>query len=307
MEKIENNLKIRYNQLNFNKTMKSKWKILVFWSLLLGVMVGCEKEEPELEPIHYVNFHVIKPGEVGKLDYKDTDIPDDGSAFEFLSEKVPGAKVTMYRTYEDYLQQINPLNKDITDANGEVTFEVEDIYEDYYFRIEKGEFNDIRYLNEKLNSGVYDIWYRSDVDRVYTATMVSYGIAAKTPTKLAFQVYHQGEVVEGAQVQLYFSEDDYLNEVPAQENKEELLPSYGYWKPEMEAYEYTLDYLESLKNTFSGTTDADGYVLLENLEPRTYWFRITNGELSNAAGQINLSSPLPDNADITTQLDIGLQ
>jgi hypothetical protein len=107
---------------------------------------------------------------------------------------------------------------------------------------------------------------------------------SSTPTKLRLVVYHTGDPVEGASVQLYKTADDYNTQTT------DRLPD-----PETGVYLPDVVY-----------TDANGEVYFEDLEPRQYWFRITKGPLSNSDGTIHTDGVLTDDENITNQKSVGI-
>lgn len=204
---------------------------------------------------------------------------EEFSYFGTISE----AKVLFYSSEQDFLDKNNPVREMISDASGVVEFPLNGPDPEYWVYVEKGDLNNKKYGT--VESGVYE-QTRSSTGYLYET------ILAKTPTKLQIQVLSVGKPVENATVQLYLSEDSYSNNITPETESEEM--NHSYKDPEVEY--------------FLQTTDENGVVYFDNLEPRQYWFRVLSedNEKGNAAGKIKLEEPLPDNEDITTSITVGI-
>lgn len=144
-----------------------------------------------------------------------------------------------------------------------------------YFRAKKGNLNSIRYNSTgKLKlSGLAD---PTKSEGVRTGTI----IISSTPTKLRFQVFDAGQKVERASIDLYTTESAYL---------------------------YKGSNVVNVLNIGDGLTDVNGEVEFSRLEPRQYWFRITKGTKNNSATTFKTSTALPDDANITNVIQVGIQ
>lgn len=258
-------------------------------------LFGCEKEEPVKEPEKGKYKTTVQAWPTAISSYLESDGKDYVSADVnnvTLEGKFEGATVRLFGSETDYLLNENPVHEFLTSNTQKDTI-IYDFEETYYWvRVQKGALNNLRGAR---------VQNRVKMDN--TIPCCDLGIRAAmstTPTKLRITVLDQGVPVKGADVQLYFSESDYVNNLPAQSNREEIVFSYGTafaagWQPE-----------DRLKKYFNELSDTKGEVYFYNLEPKQYWIRVTKGGKSNSAGVIKTFASLPDNADITTTLTIGI-
>jgi hypothetical protein len=217
---------------------------------------------------------------------------------DFSADKIGGATVRLFATEADYLLNENPVHEFLSSASKFPQYDtfIYDVKETYYWvRVNKGAMNNLRQASSLRKTEL--------VRPSPCCGMVIHVVLSTTPTKLRINVVDQGSKVEGAAVQLYFSESDFNNGITAQSNRSEVAPSYGSdYISNANPTVGTLD----LTKFFSALTDANGEVYFDNLEPRQYWIKVTKGNKSNSSGTIKTFSALPDNPDITTTLTIGI-
>jgi hypothetical protein len=217
---------------------------------------------------------------------------------DFYADKIAGATVRLFATEADYLLNENPVHEFLSSAytfpqDDTVIYDFKETF--YWVRVNKGKLNNLRQASSVKKTQL--------VRPTPCCGMVIDVVLSTTPTKLRITVVDQGVTVQGATVQLYFSESDYANNIPAQSNRSEVATSYG------SGYISNFDPSQgtvALTHFFNALTDANGEVYFDNLEPRHYWIKVIKGSKSNGSGTIKTSSALPDNPDITTTLTIGI-
>ncbi len=270
-------------------------KLLLTWATLALLFTACEdKIESYTAPYdgpYTVTIPVGLPGVYGQAILA-------GELFLPLSD----VAVKVYESEQDYVLDENVLIEGYTNGQGEFEFE-HTPSDTLWFRAQKDTLNDLRGIRQSsrevpLNqitignepgSGNYD-----NVEVVLT----------NTPTKLRLSVFHEGQAVEGAQVQLYFTEQAYQDSLAAQQDFEQLRPTYGYQSDDPDLFDPEGSFVYFVEDYFLQTTDESGEVYFDNLEPRNYWFRITKDTLSNEGTVIRTREALPRNADITTQQEV---
>jgi hypothetical protein len=299
--------------------MKSNLKNTLFPAMLLGVLLlnfGCEKEELPEEEIYHLQVFAISPGSyISSYRWS-----------EHQKGEIPhyfgGAKVYLYGKEEDYLLRANPLHEGETDENGFFYREFAEP-DTFWIHVEKGPLSSNRQIKNKLacpgeDSHVVSTnevplnpkeWHNFLREGKEGNGSWFFATLTPNPTQLQLKVYHNGQPVKGAKTTLYFSEEAYLQDIPAWQELEELKSSYGIFPPELiEEYKRIIGFEDvCLLRTFMARTDAAGEVYFDNLEPRQYWFRIEKEGMSNEGGLIKLDEALPDNPDITTSITVGIQ
>ena len=281
--------------------MKTK---LLFACAALGVLfAACEEEETSNTFVIYsddpykVNIYAGLPGVYGYM---------NGSRDE-ITHPVSGVNIDIYRSKEDYLLDRNRLTLGLTNDEGLFTFEYDSIGS-LWFSARKDTLSNLRgvsrYGQSPEHNEIVIVGRKSDEYENYHAV---YATLTNAPTRLQLSVSHQGQPVEEAIVQLYFTEKTYQDSLAAQEDFEHLRPTYGYFvdDPSVSDEKEYLTYIT--QDNFLQTTDKEGVVIFDNLEPRNYWFRITKDTLSNESTTTRTLRALPRDADITTSMTVGVE
>ncbi len=203
-------------------------------------------------------------------------------------------KVYLYRTEEDY---ISDQNRIIPPFNGDV-YQVTDNSETFYWvRIKQDSLNNLRSNQICTDSnkcgmmlgGYGDLGGCDEYKIKHLKARLS-----TTPTRLQLNIKNNGIAVEGAIVQLFYTQDDYNKGTK---------PLYSItWNKYTER-----NYYGANDGIFADTTDKEGIAYFNNLEPRDYWFKVTKGNLNNSLTTIKTLKSLPDDPNITTLLDIGIK
>lgn len=274
-----------------------KTKLLFVWAALVLLFTACEEEEKVALPRMYpVNVYAGMPGVYGYA--------DGGSA---LDHPVSGVTIKIYRTHTDYLLDQNVLREGLTDQYGLFTFETDSLgvlwfgaYQDTLSN-RRGVTNTNEYSGVSHNEIILDPSdERNPNNHEVVATLTN------TPTRLQLSVSYQGKPIEGAEVQLYFTEQAYRDSLVAQEDFDRLRPTYGYPTNNPNTSDNIPSFINHVDENFLQTTNKEGVVIFDNLEPRSYWFRITKDTLSNEGMIVRTREALPRN-DITTQMEVGIQ
>ena len=206
-------------------------------------------------------------------------------------------KVNIYESEIDYLLNQNIINEGLTDNEGTFSSRVSGQINQYWYKAVNDTLNNLRFndISNDPNSG----WgggefYKEKIMLIRLST---------TPTKLEITVTDNLlNPIEGAEVQLYFSKQEYTDNKPAYLNLVEYSKSYGNW---IGASEFSIN--NQIKPNFYGLSDQNGIVYFDNLEPRKYWIRVSSGALSNAQSVIETNGKLPDDPNITNTLSIMIQ
>ncbi len=270
-------------------------KLLLTWATLALLFTACEEEEQAPPPRTYpVNVYAGMPGVYGNAD-------SGGEVLHPISD----VTIKIYQTPEDYLLDQNTIAEGLTDTEGKFTFEYDSIGS-LWFSSHKDTLSNIRGVTSNNEFGGVA---HNEILITGTNEFQNYGAVFATltnlPTKLRLSVFHEGQAVEGAQVQLYFTEQAYQDSLAAQQDSVHLRPTYGYRR--IGASDSESAFTNRNKDYFLQTTDESGEVYFDNLEPRNYWFRITKDTLSNEGTVIRTREALPRNADITTQMEVGVE
>ncbi len=244
----------------------------------LGVACPKKKEENDPKPTLTDTFTVVYPS----LKYRPNENPD----------KVVGAKVDIFNTELDYFANQNPSKTLSTDSDGKVSITY-DSRSSFWFRITKDTLNSFRakyFKNDDYLKVSPLVSIKPNIFPRICQIMLS-----TTPVKLQLQVFRNGESLASARVRLFLSKDDLLNRANI---------NYGRDRD---------TYLQDIrfKNYGSGlfavlyledTTDPQGYVTLENLEPRKrYWISVDEKIPTSDSSII-----LQDNLDLLTSRQISI-
>ena len=280
-----------------------KTKLLFIWAALGLLFTACEEEETSKTTVIYldepfeVNVYAGMPGEYG--------YSNGGSE---LNESTSDVLIKIYPTKLDYLSDQNVLIEGFTNAEGKFTFEHEPV-DTLWFGAYKDTLSNIRgvtNINKNTGREHNEVIIPQRTDPSSGKYHSVYATLTNTPTRLQLTVSHLGQPVEGATVQLYFTEQTYQDSLAAQKDFEQLRPTYGYFIDEEGTAGEEEHFVSKIKDTFSQTTDEEGVVIFDNLEPRNYWFRITKDTLSNAEAIIRTQKALPRDANVTTVMTVGI-
>ena len=277
-----------------------KTKLLLTCAALGLLFTACEEEEEEkVNPPQSYKMKVFA-GMPGVYGY----------AKDVLTLHHPVAEVAVkvYRSREDYLVSRNPAFEGLTNDDGLFTFETDSIGPLWY-SVYKDTLSNLRGVTSiNKNSGIQhnEIIIGMDDPRGHTRSG-SFATLTNTPTKLRLAVSHLGQPVEGAEVQLYFTQQAYLDSLAAQEDFEQLRPTYGYPTDDPSTSDNIPSFINHVDENFLRTTNEAGEVLFDNLEPRNYWFRITKDTLSNQGTTVRTLRALPRDAEITTTMTVGIR
>ena len=275
-----------------------KTKLLLACAALALLFTACEEdEEPSTFSPRQVNIRAGLPSVCG---YADID-------YNKVAHPVSEANVVVYRTKEDYLLGKNKLIEGVTDTEGLFTFSY-DSAGSLWFRAYKDTLSNLRGVNRYGGSPEHNeiVIAPQGVDQYENYSEV-FATLTNTPTKLRLLIYHEGQPVEGAQVQLYFTEQAYQDSLAAQEDFKALKPTYGYPTDDPTTSDNISSFIRRVKDNFLQTTNETGEVYFDNLEPRNYWFRITKDTLSNEGVIVRTREALPRDAEIITQMEIGIE
>lgn len=282
-----------------------KTKLLFAWTTLAMMFAACEEEGASRTEIIYsddpyqVNVYAGLPEIYGQAGYY----------IDSLIHPVSDVLIKIYPTQQDYLLNQNVFTEGLTDLQGKFTFEY-DSTGSLWFRAQKDTLSNYRqvithYKEDPVRANEIVIPEQGssshrNYDGVYT-TMTN------TPARLQLSISHLGQPVEGASVQLYFTEQTYLDNLPAQEDLEQLKPTYGYAPTDTSTSDNIPSFINHVDENFLQTTDKEGIVVFDNLEPRNYWFRISKDTLSNESGIVSTLRPLPRNAETTVNMTVGIE
>ena len=267
------------------------------WALLPLLFTACSEDEEVTAPRTYpVRMYVGLPAVYGYANLV---------GYNQLAHPVSEATIKIYRTKEDYVADRNVLLEEKTDEQGELTFERDSTYA-LWFRVYKDTLSNDRGVSSNPASIAHNEIVFKGTGRSYNNYDV-FATLTNTPTKLRLLVYHEGQPVEGAQVQLYFTEQAYQDSLAAQEDFEQLRPTYGYYVDDPSVSDEKEYLIWINEDNFLQTTNKAGEVYFDNLEPRNYWFQITKDTLSNEGMIMRTREALPREAEITTQMEVSIQ
>ena len=278
-----------------------KTKLLFAYAALGLLFAACEEEEISKTTVIYndepvdVNVYAGLPGVYGRANESDETVP----------HPVAETMIAIYKTREDYLLNQNILTQGLTDQEGRFTFKYDSVGS-LWFSAYKDTLSNLRGISR------YGRW--PEHNEIVFAEQGSTGFSnfhkvfatmTNAPTRLQLSVSHQGQPVEGATVQLYFTEQTYQDSLAAQEDFDHLRPTYGY--PRAEASDPEGSFTYYAEEHFLQTTNEAGEVFFDNLEPRSYWFRITKDTLSNEGTTIRTLRALPRDAEVNTIMPVGIR
>ena len=274
---------------------------MLFAYAALGLLfAACEEEETSKTTVIYndepvdVNVYAGLPGVYGRANESDETVP----------HPVAETMIAIYKTREDYLLNQNILTQGLTDQEGRFTFKYDSVGS-LWFSAYKDTLSNLRGISR------YGRW--PEHNEIVFAEQGSTGFSnfhrvfatmTNSPTRLQLSVSHQGQPVAGATVQLYFTEQTYQDSLAAQEDFDHLRPTYGY--PRAEASDPEGSFTYYAEEHFLQTTNEAGEVFFDNLEPRSYWFRITKDTLSNEGTTIRTLRALPRDAEVNTSMTVGI-
>ena len=277
-----------------------KIKLLLICAALGLLFTACEEEEKSYSKVIYsdehidVNVYAGLPGVYGRANEIDETVP----------HPVAKTMIAIYKTKEDYLLNQNILTQGLTDEEGRFTFKYDSVGS-LWFSAYKDTLSNLwgvsRYSNWPEHN---EIVVPKQGSTGYSNFYGVFATMTNTPTRLQLSVSHQGQPVEGATVQLYFTEQAYQDSLAAQEDFDHLRPTYGYPRAEDSDPEGSFTYYA--EEHFLQTTDEAGEVFFDNLEPRNYWFRITKDTLSNEGTTVRTLRALPRDTEVNTVMTVGI-
>ena len=262
------------------------YQILLALGLLLNF--GCEKEEPIVEEQKGDPMGIV----VGKPGMNGNTTREADAYFP-----IEGADIWIYDTEENYLLEKNHIDHGKSNEKGVYIFYRKEVGSDHWYRVKKGNLTNDRYTSKERPC--YSGYLKINHFLPYNMTTANVRLTTP-PSKLQLSILHNGAAVEGAGVQLYFSQEAYENDFQAHQDFDQLLETYGYPEP-------GTDFIRGCEEmTFRQTSDSEGVVYFPDLEAKKYWFRITKGELSNEGGTIQLEEPLSEDPNITRSITVGI-
>jgi hypothetical protein len=278
-----------------------KTKLLLGWAAAALLFTACEDKIEIIGPTEFNGPYNVKvyagmPGVYGRT--------DGGSGF---NEPQANVAVKIYRTREDYLLGQNVILDGLTNEEGLFAFEY-DSAGSLWFSAQLDTLSNLREAIGERSVGSKD---NNQLINRFNGVTVSNGKAyatlTNTPTRLQLSVSHQGQPVEGATVQLYFTEQTYQDSLAAQEDFERLRPTYGYPTDDPTTSDNIPSFINHVDENFFQTTNEAGEVFFDNLEPRNYWFRVTKDTLSNEGTVVRTREALPRDADISNIMTVGIR
>ena len=228
----------------------------------------------------------------------------DGGA-EFNQPQADVA-VKIYRTREDYLLNENAILEGLTDKEGLFAFDY-DSAGSLWFSAHKDTLSNLREARAEQRVSRDNNQLINSFNGVSVTDGKAYATLTILPTSLQLSVSHLGEPVEGAQVQLYFTEQTYQDSLVAQKDFDHLRPTYGYYVDDPSVSDEEDYFVWINEDNFLRTTDEEGVVIFDNLEPRNYWFRITKDTLSNEETTVRTLRALPRDAEINNIMAVGIE
>lgn len=195
-----------------------------------------------------------------------------------------GVKVKFYENKIDYLSDQNVLFEEVTDNEGYIEYEQKRSFVDYYFRAEAGDYNNFR--TDFTASSIGDLQPDGFEPDDNTCKSYPYISLTLSPSKLSLKVINTaGQPVSGAQVTVYPTEQDYLEE------------NDRWIGGQHDMGGYNLNNSWDVK--YSGETNSEGLITFTNLAPRIFWFRVESNEGSNDNGYNHLIEPLSVDPQVT--------
>ena len=277
-----------------------KIKLLLTCAALGLLFTACEEEERTYieywdGPIR-VNVYAGMPATYGYAD----------STSSRVARPVEDVTVKIYLTKEDYVSAQNVFTEGLTDAEGKFSFEYDSIGS-LWFATHKDTLSNLRGVSKYGGSPEHnEIVIVEQSSKGYDNYNGVFATLTNIPTKLSLSVSHLGQPIEGAAVQLYFTEQTYQDSLAAQEDFEHLRPTYGHFVDGEGTTGEERYFVNQNKEHFLQTTDEAGEVYFDNLEPRNYWFRITKDTLSNENTTVRTLRALPRDAEINNIMTVGI-
>ena len=279
-----------------------KIKLLLICAALGLLFTACEEEEKSYSKVIYsdepidVNVYAGLPGVYGRANKVD----------ETVFHPVAETMIAIYRTKEDYLLDRNRLTQGLTDEEGKLTFKYDSIGS-LWFSAHKDTLSNLRGVSRYYSWPEHnEIVIPKQGSTGYSNFHGVFATLTNTPTRLQLSVSHQGQPVEGATVQLYFTEQTYQDSLAAQEDFEHLRSTYGYPTDDPTTSDNIPSFTNHVDENFFQATNEAGEVFFDNLEPRNYWFRITKDTLSNENTTVRTLRALPRDANINTSMTVGI-
>lgn len=200
-------------------------------------------------------------------------------------------KIYLYRTKEDYLSDQNRIIPSFSNSLYHISDENKTFY---WVCIKQDSLNNLRskeiYTDPNKGKNVFEIHGNVGECNEYKTIHLQAHLST-TPTRLNLNIKNNGNAVNGAIVQLFYSKYDYDNDIKPLHSDSYSLQNYFIPNP----------------GDFADTTGEDGTAYFNNLEPREYWFKVTMGKLNNSSTSIKTLKPLPDDPNVTTLLDVGIK
>ncbi len=276
-----------------------KTKLLFIWAALGLLFAACEEDEDSVGSTGFgrpykVRVYAGMPGIYG-----------DANGGGELSEPRADVTIKIYRSHEDYVLDRNVILKGLTDEQGLFAFDY-DSAGSLWFSAYLDTLSNLREAREQQPGDRDENQLINSFNGVSVTDGKGYATLTNTPTSLQLSVSHLGQPVEGATVQLYFTEQTYQDSLAAQEDFEHLRPTYGYPTDDPTTSDNVSSFINRVDETFLQTTDEEGIVFFDNLEPRNYWFRITKDTLSNEESVIRTKEALPRDANTSTVMTVGI-
>lgn len=199
----------------------------------------------------------------------------------FLQTKgLSGVRIRLYNNELDYIIDRNVVREEITNQNGIISFEVPNINTNFWFSARNDTLNELRYKTQINTIASSNSINENNVTiRQYTPVL------STTPTKLELQISLDGKPLR--------AKDRYIYVVVYESEKNYLL-------------EQRAEYIDRIER--SALVDSAGIARFTLLEPKEYWFRISDGYGHNNEKTVfKTNGKLEDNLDINNVMTVNLQ
>ena len=233
-----------------------KIKLLLICAALGLLFTACEEEEKSYSKVIYsdepidVNVYAGLPGVYGRANEIDETVP----------HPVAKTMIAMYKTKEDYLLNQNILTQGLTDEEGRFTFKYDSVGS-LWFSAHKDTLSNLRGVSRYSNWPEHnEIVVPKQGSTGYSNFYGVFATMTNAPASLQLSVSHQGQPVEGATVQLYFTEQTYQDSLAAQEDFDHLRPTYGYQSDDPDLPDPKGSFTYYAEEHFLQTTDEAGEV-----------------------------------------------
>lgn len=215
---------------------------------------------------------------------------------------IEGAVVRIFDSETNFQLNENPTQVLQSDENGQVKL---DFFQEpkIWYRVTKGDLDNSRY-GKRSNHGegrfshshqcfqLSQAWPNIDEFEIFLTT---------PPAQLEVTVFNDGQVVPFADVQLYWSLEDYENDVTPD--------------TKITAQDLVYPYCPSLNSStehnnrrfFYHTANEEGVALFDNLESREYWLRIKEEDMSNDDTMIKIPFTLSAEPGIINRVEVGIK